>query len=289
MPINPSMSSDVAIWRWFVENSTNGIWTGYISKIGEGLGYAESTISRTISGMASEGSIIYLERGIFGALSKIRIGEEPQQTIRVDQWSDKAVLLYKKMWTDGVPTEEMGRRLGVSKSAITGKRQRLGLPPRPSPVKKNADGKSIRAYSGNPQGNNAVTPVVFANSRAAGEDIAKITRPKEIPKIVNMSHMRPEAVKAAWPRKTTVPETEDTIRKSVAITQEPIAPKIATRAKSASALASSITGVVGWSMTTLPKPPARKPGVCRWPRTCDMPGQPWCAEHAALLRGRRSA
>lgn len=40
------------------------------------------------------------------------------------------------LWDEGLPTSEIGRRLGVSKNAVIGKIHRLGLSNRKSPVQK---------------------------------------------------------------------------------------------------------------------------------------------------------
>lgn len=49
-------------------------------------------------------------------------------------WSPAKVAELQKLWAAGYPTEEIGRRMNVSKSAIVGKAHRLHLPPRKSPI-----------------------------------------------------------------------------------------------------------------------------------------------------------
>ncbi len=56
-------------------------------------------------------------------------------------WTDKMVEDLKIMWEQGLTTGEIGKRLGVSKNSIVGKVHRLQLTPRPSPIKKKADGE----------------------------------------------------------------------------------------------------------------------------------------------------
>lgn len=51
-------------------------------------------------------------------------------------WSDPVIIELRSMWTEGVATSEMGRRLGVSKNAIVGKAHRMELDPRPSPIRR---------------------------------------------------------------------------------------------------------------------------------------------------------
>ena len=49
-------------------------------------------------------------------------------------WTAEAVALLTAFWDEGHATAEIGRRMGISKSAVIGKAHRLGLPPRPSPI-----------------------------------------------------------------------------------------------------------------------------------------------------------
>jgi GcrA cell cycle regulator len=51
-----------------------------------------------------------------------------------------------RLWSEGHSTAEIGRRLGISKNAVAGKRQRLELPERPSPIKRDAPRK-VRDWS----------------------------------------------------------------------------------------------------------------------------------------------
>ena len=49
-------------------------------------------------------------------------------------WNDEAIAKLRELWTSNLTRTEIGRALGVSKGAIIGKAQRLGLPPRGSVV-----------------------------------------------------------------------------------------------------------------------------------------------------------
>ena len=51
-------------------------------------------------------------------------------------WNDEKISRLKKLWTEGLTTGEIGKRLGVSKNAVVGKAHRLGLKGRPSPIKR---------------------------------------------------------------------------------------------------------------------------------------------------------
>jgi len=46
-------------------------------------------------------------------------------------WNEEAVSLLRTLWDEGHSTAEIGRRIGVSKGAVTGKARRLKLPAHP--------------------------------------------------------------------------------------------------------------------------------------------------------------
>jgi GcrA cell cycle regulator len=51
-------------------------------------------------------------------------------------WNDDKINRLKKLWSEGLTTGEIGKRLSVSKNAVVGKAHRLGLKGRPSPIKR---------------------------------------------------------------------------------------------------------------------------------------------------------
>jgi GcrA cell cycle regulator len=53
-------------------------------------------------------------------------------------WNDEKINRLKKLWSEGLTTGEIGKRLSVSKNAVVGKAHRLGLKGRPSPIKRPA-------------------------------------------------------------------------------------------------------------------------------------------------------
>lgn len=53
-------------------------------------------------------------------------------------WTPDRVNTLMALWGEGIPTSEIGRRLGVTKNAVVGKVHRLGLPKRNSPIKAEA-------------------------------------------------------------------------------------------------------------------------------------------------------
>jgi len=50
-------------------------------------------------------------------------------------WGEAATAHLRQRWTDGAGTALIGAELRVSKSAVVGKAHRLGLEPRPSPIR----------------------------------------------------------------------------------------------------------------------------------------------------------
>ena len=51
-------------------------------------------------------------------------------------WTDEKDLKLRNLWSEGLTTGEIGKRLDVSKNAVVGKAHRLGLKGRPSPIKR---------------------------------------------------------------------------------------------------------------------------------------------------------
>jgi len=50
-------------------------------------------------------------------------------------WTEETIARLRAFWRDGHSTAEIGRRMGTSKNSVVGKAHRLGLPPRPSPIR----------------------------------------------------------------------------------------------------------------------------------------------------------
>ena len=60
-------------------------------------------------------------------------------------WTDEMIEKLKQMWTEGLTTNEIAKRLDVSKNSIVGKVHRLNLKARPSPIKKKEETNTITA------------------------------------------------------------------------------------------------------------------------------------------------
>ncbi|MCQ2965799.1 MAG: GcrA family cell cycle regulator [Alphaproteobacteria bacterium] len=54
-------------------------------------------------------------------------------------WTDEKIADLIRYWNEGMTTGEIGKKLGVSKNAVVGKAHRLGLPGRPSPIRRDVN------------------------------------------------------------------------------------------------------------------------------------------------------
>lgn len=54
------------------------------------------------------------------------------------EWTPDRIKVLIALWEEGLPTSEIGRRLGVTKNAVVGKVHRLGLKKRQSPIRQSA-------------------------------------------------------------------------------------------------------------------------------------------------------
>lgn len=52
------------------------------------------------------------------------------------EWNEETIARLRGLWSEGLSTAEIGRRMGISKNAVVGKAHRLNLPPRPSPIRR---------------------------------------------------------------------------------------------------------------------------------------------------------
>lgn len=65
-------------------------------------------------------------------------------------WNDERIELLKKLWDQGLSASQIASELGegVTRNAVIGKAHRLGLKPRPSPVKSEAKPAAKAADAG---------------------------------------------------------------------------------------------------------------------------------------------
>jgi GcrA cell cycle regulator len=63
------------------------------------------------------------------------------------EWNDETIVRLRTLWAEGLSTAEIGRRIAVSKNAVVGKAHRLGLEPRPSPIRREGSGGPLLRQS----------------------------------------------------------------------------------------------------------------------------------------------
>ena len=54
------------------------------------------------------------------------------------EWTPERIKILIGLWEEGLPTSEIGRRLGVTKNAVVGTVHRLGLKKRQSPIRQSS-------------------------------------------------------------------------------------------------------------------------------------------------------
>ena len=82
-------------------------------------------------------------------------------------WNDQAISTLRTLWADGHSTAEIGRRMGISKNAVIGKKHRLELPGRPSPIRTTSGPRAPhakRVTRGQPTLPPAFRPVVVVDA-----------------------------------------------------------------------------------------------------------------------------
>jgi GcrA cell cycle regulator len=84
-------------------------------------------------------------------------------------WTTEAIDRLRALWAEGHSTAEIGRRMGITKNAVVGKAHRLSLPPRPSPIRREAEGEATVAAPRLPR------PVVVP--RLAAPAVPAVARP----------------------------------------------------------------------------------------------------------------
>lgn len=66
------------------------------------------------------------------------------------EWTPERIKILIGLWEEGLPTSEIGRRLGVTKNAVVGKVHRLGLKKRASPIRQTAAPGTVQPKKAKP-------------------------------------------------------------------------------------------------------------------------------------------
>ncbi|MBV1838851.1 GcrA family cell cycle regulator [Acetobacter estunensis] len=222
------------------------------------------------------------------------------------EWTDETIGRLKALWQEGLSTAEIGRQLGITKNAVVGKAHRLGLPPRPSPIRRQ-DAKTAKSgekkvssrratKTETPADGESVVSVASAPEEKAAAPAEAVTKaPVVSPPAVEVAQtvVAPIAPSPVAEKKAAVP----VVAEDVALEEKPAsdAPKKKAAPRPAFRPASTTSGVE----------PRRRGASCCWPigdpgtpefhfcGATPLPGKPYCAEHAALayvkLRDRRDS
>ena len=111
---------------------------------------------------------------------------ENQNVSRPDEWPPAIVAQLRRLWAEGVPTTEIGLRIWASKNAVVGKAHRIGLPPRPSPIRsERSNANELRAPHGE-----ATLPPLPAPSASTPEEFPMLTLTSIKPAAVPVQHKR---------------------------------------------------------------------------------------------------
>ena len=66
-------------------------------------------------------------------------------------WTPEKVGLLRALWDEGESTAKIGKRLNVTKNAVIGKKHRLNLTPRPSPIRRRSNDALAKQPDAQPQ------------------------------------------------------------------------------------------------------------------------------------------
>ena len=95
-----------------------------------------------------------------------------------EEWTPERIKILMGLWEEGLPTSEIGRRLGVTKNAVVGKVHRLGLKKRQSPIRQSSSTsaqpkKAKPAAAQQPQADTLSQPAV-AKTRMPTGDVVRL-------------------------------------------------------------------------------------------------------------------
>lgn len=231
------------------------------------------------------------------------------------EWTEETIARLKALWQEGLSTAEIGRQLGITKNAVVGKAHRLGLPARPSPIRREKAKTTAKSTGeeGSEQPKKAATPRRSAKATPEASPAAPTSAP------VTASEAPATAAAVLDDQKVAaVPAAKASEPEVVATKQaEPVKPKPATivqlvpAAKEQSApvpqerkVTSAASRAAAQRLTSIMEP-RRRSASCCWPLgdpgtpgfhfcgATPLPGKPYCAEHAAMayvkLRDRRDS
>jgi GcrA cell cycle regulator len=212
---------------------------------------------------------------------------------------EKFVEKYTQYWNAGMTTTEMGLKLGRSKNAICGLRKRMGLEPRPSPIRREL------ALPGAPKPERPKNPVGRPPKNPPPEPPQDPPTIEAGPWLVWFNRLNREQrqVISTAPHEAACPLRSGgalwSCHCGVSLPGSPLLVPLPPRPVVPVATTPDV--VVRPMLTSLPPPPRRSSPSCCWPlgnpgkfTYCDdpaTPGKPYCPEHCKLayvkVRDRR--
>ncbi|WP_438381268.1 GcrA family cell cycle regulator [Asaia sp. BMEF1] len=219
------------------------------------------------------------------------------------EWTDEIISRLQTLWQEGLSTAEIGRQLSITKNAVVGKAHRLGLPPRPSPIRATAKPRkdaAVDASAAQPAEETVASAPVAPPSEAK-PSVAATAASAAPAKPVTAEPVVPPAPKMEPVEKAAANATSE-----VQVENAPAASKPSPTRKPAEAKTMSPDLMLRPLLRplTTETSPRRGPACC-WPNgdpgtpgfhfcgAKPVPGKPYCAEHCAIayvkLRDRRES
>jgi GcrA cell cycle regulator len=96
-------------------------------------------------------------------------------------WNAEAIERLKLLWTEGLPTAEIGRRLNISKNAVVGKAHRLALVARPSPIRRDPDAAPRARHPVTRRAQGPTLPPLSSAAEAPPAPEARMAEPIALP------------------------------------------------------------------------------------------------------------
>jgi len=109
-------------------------------------------------------------------------------------WTTETIARLRALWLEGHATAEIGRRMQISKNAVVGKAHRLGLPPRPSPIRR--DGSDPPRRPATPQVRRPGLPTLPSATESRP---APVPRPPPAPLPAAAAPRPPASQPCCWP------------------------------------------------------------------------------------------
>lgn len=206
------------------------------------------------------------------------------------EWTEETIARLRDLWQQGLSTAEIGRQLSVTKNAVVGKAHRLGLKPRPSPIRRAPKGAPAEAVA------DTSAPAAVTESAPVAPSVAK-EETVSAPVVSKAPAPQPEKAPApstAAPTVSTAMQATSPASAGDAPTSEP---------EPAARPARSQARAPRSALRPVSEPRRRSSQSCCWPLgdpgtpgfhfcgATPLPGKPYCAEHAQLayvkLRDRR--